>query len=200
MASKSPGDNDDNNGFDGRRSLSKAASKFGSLFSSGGRRKKSKERKVAASEAVVEASRIEVAYYGKRTDARDRSSEDPRRHTIPRAALTPSPPPIPPPRGDRESSDDEDTKRRSKRSSKKSLERELGRRVSRERELERKAIERSFEVKRETRCRSSGLDDLVGAIKLLGRSHDNDLGFDVVSQETSFIQGRAQFPVNSFLK
>ena len=34
-------------------------------------------------------SRVEVGYHGPRTDARDRSSEDPRRHRIPRASLSP---------------------------------------------------------------------------------------------------------------
>ena len=36
-------------------------------------------------------TRMEAAYHGKKSDARDRSSEDPRRHTIPRARAGVSP-------------------------------------------------------------------------------------------------------------
>ena len=53
---------------------------------------KEKERK-ETTENVARSrsreSRVEVGYHGPRTDARDRSSEDPRRHRIPRASLSP---------------------------------------------------------------------------------------------------------------
>ena len=89
-------------------------------------------------------SRIEVGYYGPRTDARDRSSEDPRRHRIPRiASLSPG-------RGvgevvdtpnmdesDMEENSDMADKRRKMRRRSASKERELERRASRERSLER---------------------------------------------------------------
>ena len=39
-------------------------------------------------------SRVELAYHGPRSDARDRSSEDPRRHRIPRASLSPARSPL----------------------------------------------------------------------------------------------------------
>ena len=38
--------------------------------------------------------RVQVGYHGPRTDARDRSSEDPRRHRIPRASLSPASSPL----------------------------------------------------------------------------------------------------------
>jgi hypothetical protein len=100
-------------------------------------------------------SRIEIAYHGKRTDARDRSSEDPARHTLPRAVLSPRP--------DSESdtevdagSQKSDAKKRSFRS-KKSKSKEKERRASRERELEKtrkspqampQTVEMNFEVLR----------------------------------------------------
>lgn len=133
MASKSPGkkkEDEDEEAPTG--SLSRAASKLGSLFGSGRRkgRKKSKNDEEKASGSA----RLEVAYYGHRTDARDRSSEDPRRHVIPRASLSSSPVP----KGDHDiSSEEENSKGEKQKMRKKSIEREKGRRVSRERELER---------------------------------------------------------------
>ena len=41
------------------------------------------------SERLTNQSRVGAGYHGPRTDARDRSSEDPRRHRIPRASLSP---------------------------------------------------------------------------------------------------------------
>ena len=81
-------------------SLSKGASALASrvrssLFGSG-KRSKSKDRQQQGDEdarsgaSSREGTRIEIGYYGKRTDARDRSSEDPRRHSIPRASVTPT--------------------------------------------------------------------------------------------------------------
>ena len=181
MASKSPGRKRDNS--ETRRnvagSLSRAASRLGSLFSgssssaAGSRRtrKKSKDRKDGDKQEEVSPSttRLEVAYYGKRTDARDRSSEDPRRHAIPRATLTPSPPP----RGDLESSSD-DTRRKSK-LRKKSLEREMGRRVSREREWEReiRLRERSRSRERLTGLTSTGAS--IAKDQILTSSTPQDL-------------------------
>jgi len=55
-------------------------------------------------------SRVDVGYHSKRTDARDRSSEDPSRHTLPRANLSPKrrpQPPPPPPSSTRSSSESE---------------------------------------------------------------------------------------------
>ena len=84
-----------------------------------------------------EYSRIEIAYHGKRTDARDRSSEDPVRHTLPRAALAAA-------AADSSTTDDDDNmseksktstlKKRSFRS-KRSKSKEKDRRASREREI-----------------------------------------------------------------
>jgi len=89
----------------------------------------------------TEFSRIEIAYHGKRTDARDRSSEDPIRHTLPRANL--STPPIQQLPKQNSNSDEEDnsdkssTKKRRSFRSKRSKSKEKERRASRERELER---------------------------------------------------------------
>ena len=88
-----------------------------------------------------EFSRIEIAYHGKRTDARDRSSEDPIRHTLPRANL--STPPIQQVPKQNSNSDEENnsdkssTKKRRSFRSKRSKSKEKERRASRERELER---------------------------------------------------------------
>ena len=49
---------------------------------------------------------MEAAYHGKKSDARDRSSEDPRRHTIPRARAGVSPGGAGGPRGDVSSGDE----------------------------------------------------------------------------------------------
>ena len=150
MASKSPGgskkgtksttdsvetpDNSDSASSSRAGTFSKAASSLSqrvSLFGSG--RKKSKNVKEGSESPAAAPTRLEVAYYGKRTDARDRSTEDPRRHAIPRANLSPT----------RSSGSTPEVKARAK-LRKKSLEKERERRVSRERELEReKRRERS---------------------------------------------------------
>jgi len=79
-----------------------------------------------------EYSRIEIAYHGKRTDARDRSSEDPIRHTLPRVALTP----IPAADSNSDESDKSGSKKQRSFRSKRSKSKEKERRASRERELE----------------------------------------------------------------
>ena len=81
-----------------------------------------------------EYSRIEIAYHGKRTDARDRSSEDPIRHTLPRATLTPIP--AVDSNSDEEKSDKSGSKKQRSFRSKRSKSKEKERRASRERELE----------------------------------------------------------------
>ena len=86
-----------------------------------------------------EFSRIEIAYHGKRTDARDRSSEDPIRHTLPRVNLPPkqeSAKKSQSPSDEETLSDKSSSKKRSFRS-KRSKSKEKERRASRERELER---------------------------------------------------------------
>jgi len=82
-------------------------------------------------------TRVEVAYHGPRTDARDRSSEDPKRHRIPRASLSPTGSPITVP--DEEGLEEEVSieKRKKIRTRSVSKGREMDRRVSRERSLER---------------------------------------------------------------
>merc|ERR1712106_383130 len=82
-------------------------------------------------------TRVEVAYHGPRTDARDRSSEDPKRHRIPRASLSPTGSPITVP--DEEGMDEEVSIERRKKIRTRSVSkgREMDRRVSRERSLER---------------------------------------------------------------
>ena len=83
---------------------------------------------------------METAYHGKKSDARDRSSEDPRRHTIPRASVSPGP------RGDASSWDENDPssvaaaaviQQGARLRRKKSVEKAAGQRLSRERTLER---------------------------------------------------------------
>ena len=80
---------------------------------------------------------MEAAYHGKKSDARDRSSEDPRRHTIPRASVSPGP------RGDASSGDENADpsiavhQQGARLRRKKSVEKAAGQRLSRERTLER---------------------------------------------------------------
>ena len=88
----------------------------------------------------AEFSRIDIAYHGKRTDARDRTSEDPIHHTLPRASLAVAAAVAA--AGDDTNSEDTNSeksksstlKKRSFRS-KRSKSREKERRASREREL-----------------------------------------------------------------
>ena len=82
-------------------------------------------------------SRVEVGYHGPRTDARDRSSEDPRHHRIPRASLSPAGSPVTVP--DYPGEDDEvlEQTRKKLRSRSASRGRDMERRSSRERSYER---------------------------------------------------------------
>ena len=145
MASNSPGVlkkkkySQDGEGQDSKGGLSGfIGSVFGKSRRSGRKNKEEARDSDSSHPSVGSASRVEVAYYGKRTDARDRSSEDPRRHRIPRAKSGSPEPTAPKP----------PVRTRSK-LRKKSLERELGRRVSRERELEwEKRRERSLSGER----------------------------------------------------
>ncbi len=137
MASKSPGKQKKKKGGDdeamedtaANKSLSKGASNLaqrvvGSLF-----RSRSRVGDNSAEKKKISSTRLEAAYYGKRSDARDRSSEDPRRHQIPRASS---------PRGVvQEGEEDPPTAKPRVKLRKKSMEREKERRLSRERELER---------------------------------------------------------------
>jgi hypothetical protein len=94
------------------------------------------------SSAMATETRMETAYHGKRTDARDRSSEDPRRHRIPRASVTPPKVDVLSSEGEEEVKDAaaaaaDNGKPRPKLRRKKSLEKTAGQRATRERTLER---------------------------------------------------------------
>ena len=52
-------------------------------------RRRSRSRSGGEARGKSRLSRVSAGYHGPRTDARDRSSEDPRRHRIPRASLSP---------------------------------------------------------------------------------------------------------------
>ena len=106
------------------------------------------------------SARLEVAYFGRKTDARDRSSEDPRRHSIPRASLTPSKDRSPAPRGDVSEEEADGGEKSKLKLRKKSKEREIGRRASRERELEREKKRSSW---RSSRSRSRERLSSVGS-------------------------------------
>ena len=106
------------------------------------KRSQSGRNQQGTSSAVINSggsriTRVEVAYHGPRTDARDRSSEDPKRHRIPRASLSPTGSPITVP--DEEGLEEELSieKRKKIRTRSVSKGREMDRRVSRERSLER---------------------------------------------------------------
>ena len=88
------------------------------------------DNKVVRNKRERSATRVETAYHGKRADARDRSSEDPKRHRIPRASLSPSPVAV---KADEDLDAEEvRTRIRTRSGSRKNMER----RVSRERSLE----------------------------------------------------------------
>lgn len=168
MASKSPGkdksknmDNKSDAGSVGSTGKSSGIAGFlGSVFRS--RKSKSKERKKESGE-----SRVEVAYHGKRADARDRSSEDPKRHTIPRAVV---------PKGDQLTSDDDKTPVTPSRSKsklrKKSLEREMERRALREMELERGKRLRERSRSRERLQGLSATEQVTPSIKPSSSTQD----------------------------
>lgn len=148
MASRSPGNGSTGGGHPGDNNDEQEKKKGSigrSFFAKLRRRNSSKDRKSLGSNQGSRPQtpstspqpdvRLERAYYGKNSDARDRSTEDPRRHTIPRAAIGGSPIP---PKGDHSDSEvDEWDAYAQKSSRKKSKERVLGRRASRERALER---------------------------------------------------------------
>ncbi len=128
------------------RGASNLAQKVGSLFGGGSGRdskrgkkgEKHKASSAATSSGGESGTRVEVAYHGKRTDARDRSSEDPRRHHIPRASVTPTKSRSPVPFDEATTATDQPPAVRPRvKLRKKSLEKEMERRASRERELER---------------------------------------------------------------
>ena len=157
------------------RGASNLAQRVGSFFGGGsssggsgsgkrGRRGKSGERdgkhRRSASGGET-ASRVEVGYHGRRTDARDRSSEDPKRHHIPRASVTPTKSRSPAPSFEETTTTEEAgaaAGRPRVKLRRKSLEREMERRASRERELERekRLRERSRSRERLAELSSSG--------------------------------------------
>jgi len=130
------------------RGASNLAQKVGSLFGARGRKSTSstaeESTKSRRKSPAEKGTRVEIGYYGKRTDARDRSSEDPRRHAIPRATVTPTKSRSPTPMDQDESEPRPRVKLR-----KRSMERERERRVSRERELERERRPRDRSRSRE---------------------------------------------------
>eukprot|EP00095_Tigriopus_kingsejongensis_P001452 maker-scaffold207_size258870-snap-gene-1.17 protein:Tk01452 transcript:maker-scaffold207_size258870-snap-gene-1.17-mRNA-1 annotation:"PREDICTED: nesprin-1-like" len=152
MTSKSPGNGSTGGGNPSDQEEEKKKGSIGrSFFAKLRRRNSSKDRKSlgSASSSLHQSPsaspapdiRLERAYFGKRSDPRDRSSEDPRRHTIPRAHLGGSPIP---PKGDRSDSEEDAWDASFEKTKRKSTERVLGRRASRERALEReKRRERS---------------------------------------------------------
>ena len=117
MADDSPGDNSSSNkrrSSRRRSSFTERVGFFEQIWKSARSRSRSREssrestamKTTAATASTIatsttttmaassRVSRVELAYHGPRTDARDRSSEDPRRHRIPRASLSPAPSPI----------------------------------------------------------------------------------------------------------
>ena len=111
-----------------QRSRSKESSSSGTVVRRQGGDKEDKV--VRRPERERSATRVETAYHGKRADARDRSSEDPKRHRIPRASLSPSPVAV---KADEDLDAEEvRTRIRTRSGSRKNMER----RVSRERSLE----------------------------------------------------------------
>ncbi len=153
------------------RGASNLAQRVGSLFGGGGGSERSSKRgrkdkgSTSASEEAEKkerrksgesGSRVEVAYHGRRTDARDRSSEDPRRHHIPRASVTPTKSRSPVPfhdgkdaAGEGGEGDQPPSVKPRVKLRRKSLEREMERRASRERELERERRPRERSRSRE---------------------------------------------------
>ena len=111
-----------------QRSASKESSSSGTVVRrQGGQGVEDKDKVVRRERS---ATRVETAYHGKRADARDRSSEDPKRHRIPRASLSPSPVAV---KADEDLDAEEvRTRIRTRSGSRKNMER----RVSRERSLE----------------------------------------------------------------
>ena len=160
MASNSPGDEtkdksqekeNSNFGLDpplrprvgARSSLSDKVGFFEQVFSKNRQRSRSRGkdesvRSAGANSGTTPASshvsRVEVGYHGPRTDARDRSSEDPRHHRIPRASLSPTLP---------EDGDGQQNPRKKIRSRSASRGREMDRSYSRDRSYDRDLRSRS---------------------------------------------------------
>ena len=95
MSSTSPGDGGEKADSDTvrqsrapgvRSSLSERVGFFEQVFTA---RRRSRSRGGDTDTSGGRLSRVSAGYHGPRTDARDRSSEDPRRHRIPRASLSP---------------------------------------------------------------------------------------------------------------
>ena len=70
-----------------KSSLTDRVGFFEQVFTSS--RHRSRSRSGGDARGKSRLSRLSAGYHGPRTDARDRSSEDPRRHRIPRASLSP---------------------------------------------------------------------------------------------------------------
>ena len=139
---------------------------------SGSRGKESSSSGTVVRRRERSATRVETAYHGKRADARDRSSEDPKRHRIPRASLSPSPVAVRP----EEDLDAEEvrTRIRTRSGSRKNMDR----RVSRERSLE---VERRKSREEGERERKRSREEAVrrSTSKEPGRPRDRSLSGNV---------------------
>ena len=139
---------------------------------SGSRGKESSSSGTVVRRRERSGTRVETAYHGKRADARDRSSEDPKRHRIPRASLSPSPVAARP----EEDLDAEEvrTRIRTRSGSRKNMDR----RVSRERSLEKERRKSREEGERE-RKRSREEAVRRSTSKEPGRHRDRSLSGNV---------------------
>ena len=139
---------------------------------SGSRGKESSSSGTVVRRRERSGTRVETAYHGKRADARDRSSEDPKRHRIPRASLSPSPVAARP----EEDLDAEEvrTRIRTRSGSRKNMDR----RVSRERSLEAERRKSREEGERE-RKRSREEAVRRSTSKEPGRQRDRSLSGNV---------------------
>ena len=114
-------------------------------------RHRSRSRSGGDARGKSRLSRVSAGYHGPRTDARDRSSEDPRRHRIPRASLSP----VTVPSQDQQGQHESTSQLRSRSVSKG---REMERRASRERSYDRER--RSSKERGSSRVDSAGSKSL----------------------------------------
>ena len=157
------------------------------------RGKESSHLSTSASEGTVvrrrerSETRVETAYHGKRADARDRSSEDPKRHRIPRASLSPSPITT-------RAEEDLDAEEVRQRIRKRSNSRNMDRRVSKERSLERERRrsreegERERKRSREEAVRRSTSKEPRQRDRSLSGNVDERLLDDIPSERTASVK------------
>ena len=177
----------------GRSSLSERVGFFEQVWKSRQRsRSRSKESSrlsTSASEGTVvrrerSATRVETAYHGKRTDARDRSSEDPKRHRIPRASLSPSPITV----NAEEDLDAEEVRQRIRKRSG-SGKRNMDRRTSLEQSLERERRRSREEGERERkRSRDEAVRRSSSRTREGSLSGQPEIGDDIPSQRTASVK------------